>query len=108
MKTAIVLLWLAAGVPALRPAVADDFLIQLGAERSEAGAAHSWIVIRDKAGGALDGLVPKITPVTVPRKGRLWRLRAGPIDPSGAASVCARLKEAGIDCIVVPSPGVSP
>lgn len=97
MKTLVVLLVLAT----LRPAVTDDFLIQLGAEHSEAEAAHSWIVIKSKAGGALDGLEPKITPVVVPHKGKLWRLRAGPVDNAGAASICARLKALSIDCIVV-------
>jgi cell division septation protein DedD len=99
MTFVLALLWLAAGDPT--PQVSDDFLIQLGAEHSEAEAAHSWIVIKNKAGAVLDGLEPKITPVTVPRKGRLWRLRAGPVDAAGAASVCARLKPLGIDCMVV-------
>lgn len=80
---------------------APDYIVQLGAEHSEAEAAHSWIVIRDKSGGALDGLKPEIVPVELPHKARLWRLRAGPVDPAGAASVCARLKALSIDCIVV-------
>lgn len=100
MKVALALLLLAAE-PSLRPPLTEDFLVQLGASRSEADAAHSWIVIRDRAGGVLDALKPEITPVMVPHKGRLWRLRAGPIDPAGAASVCARLKALSIDCIVV-------
>jgi len=88
--------------PPLRPApVEAGFLIQLGAEHSEAEAAHTWLVISAKAGGVLDGLKPEITPVNVPRKGRLWRLRGGPIDPAGAASICVQLKAKSIDCIVV-------
>ncbi len=88
--------------PPLRPAPAEPgFLIQLGAEHSEAEAAHSWLVISARAGGVLDGLKPEITPVRVPRKGRLWRLRGGPIDPAGAASICVQLKVRSIDCIVV-------
>jgi hypothetical protein len=88
--------------PPLRPAPAEPgFLIQLGAERSEAEAAHSWLVIAARAGGVLDGLKPEITPVKLTRKGRLWRLRAGPVDPAGAASICVRLKAMSIDCIVV-------
>lgn len=79
----------------------DDYRVQLGAEESEADAAHSWIVIRDRAQGALDGLKPKIVPVAVPHKGRLWRLRAGPVDPAGATSICVQLKALSIDCIVV-------
>lgn len=87
--------------PALKPGLGKGYLFQLGAERSEAEAAHSWLVIAAKAEGALDGLKPEITPVKVPRKGRLWRLRGGPVDAAGAATVCAALKAKGIDCIVV-------
>ena len=87
--------------PVLRPGVGEGYLFQLGAERSEAEAAHSWIAIAAKAGGVLDGLKPEITPVQVPHKGRLWRLRGGPVDPAGAQAVCAALKAKEIDCIVV-------
>jgi SPOR domain len=87
--------------PALKPGVGEGYLFQLGAEHSEAEAAHSWIVIAARAGGALDGLKPEITPVRLPRKGRLWRLRGGPVDAAGAAAVCVALKAKGIDCIVV-------
>jgi hypothetical protein len=79
----------------------DAYRIQLGAEESEAAAAHSWIAIRHMSQGALDGLKPKILSVDVPHKGRLWRLRAGPADPAAAAAVCARLKALSIACIVV-------
>ncbi|HWA90060.1 MAG TPA: SPOR domain-containing protein [Rhizomicrobium sp.] len=79
----------------------DDWRIQLGAEQSEAGAAHDWIAIRNRAQGVLDGLKPKIAPVQVPHKGTLWRLRAGPADPAAAAAICARLKALSIACIVV-------
>ena len=88
--------------PPLRPAPQEaGFLIQLGAEHSEAEAAHSWLMIAARAGGVLDGLKPEITPVRVPHKGRLWRLRAGPVDPAGAAAICTQLKARSIDCIVV-------
>jgi hypothetical protein len=79
----------------------DDWRIQLGAEQSEAGAAHDWIAIRDRSHGALDDLKPKIMPVAVVHKGKLWRLRAGPVDPAAAAATCAKLKALFIACIVV-------
>jgi hypothetical protein len=96
MNGAAVLLLLLAGA-----AAPDPFLIQLGAERSEAEAAHRWIVLKHSTAGVLDGLEPKITPVTVPHRGKLWRLRAGPVDQAGATSICAQLKVLGADCIVV-------
>lgn len=84
----------------LRPAVAGDTFIQLGAERSEAAAAQKWEDIRGRTGAVLDGLVPRISPVDVKHKGRLYRLRAGPIEAATAASICAQLKTQAIDCIV--------
>lgn len=95
MKAAALLLLLLVGT------APDPFLVQLGAEHSEAEAAHRWVVLKHSTGAALDGLEPKITPVTVPRKGRLWRLRAGPVDEAGATSICAQLKALGVGCIVV-------
>ena len=83
------------------PKSGERYLFQLGAEHSEAEAAHDWIAIAARAGGALDGLKPEITPVRVPRKGRLWRLRGGPVDAAGAAAICVQLKAKSIDCIVV-------
>ena len=83
------------------PDAPGNTLIQLGAEHSEAEAAASWVRIAHQTGGILDGLMPRITPVTVLHKGRLYRLRAGPLDPVNAASVCEALKARQIDCIVV-------
>jgi hypothetical protein len=90
-----------AAYPASKPGAGEGYLFQLGAEHSEAEAAHSWIAIAARAGGVLDGLKPEITPVQVSRKGRLWRLRGGPVDAAGAAAICAQLKARSIDCIVV-------
>ena len=87
--------------PALKPGVGEGYLFQLGAEHSEAEAAHDWIAIAARAGGVLDGLKPEIMPVQVPHKGRLWRLRGGPVDAAGAVAICAQLKARSIDCIVV-------
>src|ERR1044072_4810443 len=92
---------LAAGDTPLRSLAAEDCFIQLGAERTEAAAAQSWESIRGRTGTLLDNLTPRISPVEVKRKGRLWRLRAGPTDAANAASICAALKPQGIDCIVV-------
>lgn len=93
-----------AGETALRPQLSDaagHTLIQLGAERSEAEAAASWVRIAHGTNGILDGLVPRITPVVMPGRRRLYRLRAGPLDDASAASVCAALRARQIDCIVV-------
>jgi hypothetical protein len=94
-----------ADAPPLRadttPAAGGDTYIQLAAERSEAEAARSWIAAIHDTSGILDGLAPRIVPVDVPHMGRLYRLRAGPLDAASAASICARLAALKHDCIVV-------
>lgn len=98
MRMVLALLLFATG---LRPAVAGDTFIQLGAERTEAAAAQKWEDIRGRTGTVLDGVVPRISPIDVKHGGRLYRLRAGPTDAAAAASICAQLKAQAIDCIVV-------
>jgi hypothetical protein len=90
--------------PPLRPQMPDvpgSTLIQLGAERSEVGAATIWARIAHRTNGILDGLSPRITPVQVLHTGVFYRLRAGPLDAVNAASICAALKAREIACIVV-------
>lgn len=90
--------------PALRPMMPDvpgNTLIQLSAERSEAEAAATWVRIVHQTNGILDALTPSIQPVRVRHNGRLYRLRAGPLDAANAASICAALQARQIDCIVV-------
>jgi hypothetical protein len=77
-------------------------MIQLSAERSEAEAAATWVRLVHDANGVLDGITPSITPVRAPHRGRMFRLRAGPLDPANAASICAALKAKNLGCIVAP------
>ena len=100
MKILLFAMLLAADDIPVQPAAPASF-VQLGAERSEEAAAPSWESLRGQTGILLDNLVPRISPVDVKRKGRLWRLRAGPTDAANAASICAALKARAIDCIVV-------
>jgi hypothetical protein len=93
-----------AGEPNLRPQMPDvpgNTFIQLGAEHTESEAAASWVRAVHQTDGILDGLTPSITPVRVPHKGRLYRLRAGPLEAANATSICTALKAHQIDCIVV-------
>jgi hypothetical protein len=90
--------------PELRPQMPDmpgNTFIQLGAEHSEAEAASTWVRVVHQSDGILDGLTPSITAVKTLRAGRLYRLRAGPLDAANAASICTTLKARGFDCIVV-------
>lgn len=83
------------------PDAPGNTLIQLGAERSEAEAAASWARIAHRTEGILHGLMPRITPVNVPHKGLLYRLRTGPLDAANAMSVCAALRARQLDCLIV-------
>lgn len=90
--------------PPLRAQMPDapgNTLIQLAAEHSEAEAAASWVRITHQTDGILDGLTPSITRIRVLHNRRMYRLRAGPVDPASAAAICAALKARQIDCIVV-------
>jgi hypothetical protein len=89
--------------PQLNDGEAAGAFVQLGAERSPAEAARSWAAAVRRAQGGLDGLSPRIFPVSAPGRGALYRLRVGPMDASLAQSICARLKARGIACIVAPS-----
>lgn len=65
----------------------DTALVQLGAFSSEQAALEAWRRIRTRGGAPLARLQPVLEPVE--RDGRaLVRLKAGPVDPSAAESVC--------------------
>lgn len=88
--------------PGLRPALdapvrgPADPEVQLGAWRSEAEAQAGWDKARKAAGEALEGLTPRIVAADLPGRGRYYRLRTATSDP---AKLCARLREAGQDCL---------
>lgn len=103
-----------ASVPALRPAL-DSYPqdrppaapkagnragVQLGAWRSQAEARQGWEKAVHRAGGALDGLEPRIVTADLPGQGRYYRLRtvAG---NDGPARLCAQLTAAGQACFPV-------
>lgn len=90
--------------PALKPALGDAApgrTIQLGAWRAEGDAVTAWNRFIRTTGTLLAGLSPQIVPVDIPKKGRYYRLRAGPIDTTDPAGLCAALAAKGVACMVV-------
>ncbi|MEO8896919.1 MAG: tetratricopeptide repeat protein [Rhizomicrobium sp.] len=74
--------------------------VQLGAWRSQENAAKGWDHARTLAGGALDGVVPRIVAVDLPGAGRFYRLRVG-VAQAGSRSFCTALTAKGLACIPV-------
>ena len=75
--------------------------IQLGAWRNEADAADAWNRIVANGGNLLAGLSPQVVMVDLPGRGRFYRLRAGPVYPGVAPSLCEALRAKNVECAVV-------
>jgi tetratricopeptide (TPR) repeat protein len=93
--------------PYLKPALSDGAdsapgeMIQLGAWRHEVDAANAWNSAQTAAGDLLANLSPQVLAVDVAGKGRLYRLRTGPVLAGGASRLCDALRAKGQACIVV-------
>jgi tetratricopeptide (TPR) repeat protein len=93
---------------ALRPAldqsdtsVSGGAEIQLGAWRSAAEAHTGWDKAKARAGGALDGLSPRVLVADLPGRGRYFRLRVRSGTGQSAANFCARLEAKALACLPV-------
>ena len=75
--------------------------VQLGAWRSAAEAHAGWDKAKALAGGALDGLSPRVLVADLPGKGRYFRLRVSPGAGQSGAEVCARLVAKSLACLPV-------
>jgi cell division protein FtsN len=94
--------------PLLRQAILDtkagraaSVLVQLGAFGSRDSALTGWSKIVAASGEALAGLSPAVVEVTLPGKGRLWRLRTAVADKAAAQALCAKLTSHGQACLLV-------
>jgi len=94
--------------PLLRQAILDtkagrsaSVPVQLGAFGSRDSALAGWSKIVAASGEALAGLSPAVVEVTLPGKGRLWRLRTGVADKAAAQALCAKLTSHGQACLLV-------
>lgn len=89
--------------PAAAPAAAAPlFRLQLAALKDEAAAQQAWTAARTRSDGALNGLKPDYVQVEIPGKGTYFRVQAGAFKTrTEAQQLCAKLKQAGQDCMVV-------
>jgi tetratricopeptide (TPR) repeat protein len=86
--------------PAQTVVASSGGTIQIGAFASMAMARTAWSRIARATAPLLSALSPAITPVDLPDRGRLYRLRTGPV-PAGA---CQRVRAAGFGCFPVTAP----
>jgi cell division septation protein DedD len=86
-----------APAPTPAPAAAGSWRVQLGAFSSQANARRQWEIVRRRV-SALGPLSPAYSSA-----GALTRLRAGPLaSRAGAERVCAAVRAAGEDCLIIP------
>lgn len=89
--------------PAPAPQIAaGDFLIQLASLTSPDAAQRAWSNLQQKHAGLLGDMALNIQEANIEGKGIYYRVQAGPLPNRATADdMCARLKAAQQDCIVV-------
>lgn len=80
--------------------VTGSTYIQLAAVRSEADARAKWSKLQGSY-SVLKSFSLRVKRVDLGAKGIFFRVQAGPMSASSAASTCAKVKAAGGDCLVV-------
>jgi hypothetical protein len=89
-----------------KPASADQVKtgvrIQMASLPSEDAAWAEWKRISKEQANQVSGLTAVVETADLGTKGIFYRLQAGPFDTIAAAKErCAKMKEAGLDCLVV-------
>ena len=83
------------------PANDGGYLVQVSAERSDAGAQSSFKTLQLRYPHVLGDRSPLIRRVELGKKGTFYRAQVGPFDTvEQAKRFCARLKSAGGHCMV--------
>jgi hypothetical protein len=81
---------------------AGDFLIQLASLTSPEAAQKAWGGLQKKHPGLLGDMTVSIQEADIAGKGKYYRVQAGPLPNRATADdMCAQLKAAKQDCIVV-------
>ncbi|MEQ1887974.1 MAG: SPOR domain-containing protein [Alphaproteobacteria bacterium] len=77
------------------------YVLQLGAFRSSLAADAGWKLLAARHAGVLGSLEHYVSQADLGEKGQFFRLQAGPFtERAAAATQCAALKSAGVDCLV--------
>ncbi|MEX2644327.1 MAG: SPOR domain-containing protein [Acetobacterales bacterium] len=88
--------------PAAAPAASGDWMLQLGALRSEAAARTEWSRLQKSHQDLLGAMTLDIQRAEVPGKGTFYRIRTGPVaDRDAGNAVCGKLALRKIGCFVV-------
>jgi hypothetical protein len=74
--------------------------IQLAAVKSEADTKSKWAQLKSKY-NSLSSLNLKVQKADLGAKGTFYRVQAGPVSADSASSICAKIKAAKGDCIIV-------
>jgi hypothetical protein len=95
-----------AGLNAAAPNMANSLgQVQLGAFRKPENAHSVWFKLRQENAALLGGLQPRIDVVSRGQSGSLHFLRLGPVMTlKHARSICSKLLDRAIDCLVVEPP----
>ncbi len=80
----------------------SDWVLQLAAFRTRAGAEKAWHNLQKNRASLLNDLKADFLKVDVPGKGTFHRLRVGPFaDKASASARCDRLKAVKQDCLII-------
>ena len=83
------------------PTMASEFQVQLYSSRSRDAALAAWKRLSSSEQNLLGALTPRVVRAELPKRGVVYRLRAGPLADKGAARrLCGLLKRRGRDCFV--------
>ena len=83
-------------------AASGGYVVQLAAFRDEDAARAAFRGLQGKHASLLGGLSADIQRADLGDKGIYYRLRAGYMDKTDAAELCAKLKAQGQGCLVRP------
>jgi len=92
----------APATPAAPAAQAGEYVVQVGARRSQTAALAGFADLQQKYPRILSGYRPIIQKADLGNKGTWYRLRIGPLETkTAAADLCKKLKSAGMrSCLV--------
>jgi hypothetical protein len=90
-----------AAAPADAAAITGGLSVQVTSQKSEAAAMSAYRGLQSRYAQVLGRYEPNVQRADLGDRGTYYRVRVGPFAGDGASRVCAALKAAGGDCIIV-------
>jgi hypothetical protein len=87
--------------PADAAAITGGLSVQVTSQKSEAAALSAYRGLQSRYAQVLGRYQPNVQRADLGDRGTYYRVRVGPFAGDGASRVCAALKAAGGDCIIV-------